>query len=184
FDAYNKYNFGKGLYALAGINGQFSNFNSYEVPWGESEMQQRISEEDAHFEIVDPYVNVVYASDFGLNLNLGTRVNVHSNYGEHWVYNFNPSYNLLLKESSLKFLASYSTAYITPSLYQLYDPMYGSEALKPEENRTLEGGLEFNAPRFRASAVYFNRKEKNFIDYVLTDPENYIYSYYNIADEF
>src|SRR5690606_15120559 len=30
----------------------------------------------------------------------------------------------------------------------------------------------------------FNRKEKNFIDYVLTDPENYIYSYYNIADEF
>ena len=183
-DAYNKYNFSNGIHALVGVNGQFSNFNSYEVPWGESELQQRISEEDAHFEIVDPYVNLVYTSDFGLNLNAGTRLNIHSNYGEHWVYNFNPSYNLLLKESSLKFLASYSTAFITPSLYQLFDPVYGSDDLKPEENRTLEGGLEFSTQGFRASAVYFNRREKNFIDFVLTDPENYIYSYYNIDEEF
>lgn len=184
FDAYNKYNFGNGIHALLGVNGQFSNFNSYEVPYGESEMQQRIGEEDAHFEIVDPYVNLVYVSDFGLNVNAGTRLNIHSNYGEHWVYNFNPSYNLLLKEASLKFLTSYSTAYITPSLYQLYDPIYGSDQLKPEENRTLEGGLEFSKKGFRASAVYFHRKEKNFIDFVLTDPANFIYSYYNITDEF
>ena len=183
-DAYNKYNFNNGIHALVGINAQFSNFNSYEVPYGGSELEQRIGEEEAHFEIVDPYLNLVYISDFGLNLNAGTRLNIHSNYGEHWVYNFNPSYNFMLKESSLKLLASYSTAFITPSLYQLFDPVYGNEDLEPEDNTTLEGGMEFNAEGFRASAVYFNRREKNYIDFVLTDPANYIYSYSNISEEF
>ena len=183
-DAYNRYNFTDGIHALLGVNAQFSDFNSYEVPFGGSELEQRIGEEEANFEIVDPYLNLVYVSDFGLNLNAGTRLNIHSNYGEHWVYNFNPSYNILLKESSLKFLASYSTAFITPSLYQLFDPVYGNEGLKREENRTLEGGMEFNARGLRASAVYFNRREKNFIDFVLTDPVNYIYSYNNIDEEF
>ena len=48
--------------------------------------------EDVDFTIVDPYANVVYVSDFGLNLNAGARLNNHSEYGNHFVYNVNPSY--------------------------------------------------------------------------------------------
>jgi vitamin B12 transporter len=40
----------------------------------------------------------------------------------------------------LKLLASYSTAYITPSLYQLYSPY--NLNLTPEESATVEAGFE------------------------------------------
>lgn len=183
FDLFNKYTFGK-IHSVLGLNGSFSRFNSYEVPFGETEMQQRVSAEIANFQIIDPYANFVYVSDFGFNLNTGARLNIHSSYGTNLVYNFNPSYNFKFEEKNLKILGSYSTAYITPSLYQLYDVAYGNPDLEPEKNRTIEGGLEFHSGKIRASAVYFTRKEKDFIDFVLTDPENFSYSFKNIDEEF
>ncbi|MCR9183207.1 MAG: TonB-dependent receptor, partial [Flavobacteriaceae bacterium] len=80
---------------------------------------------------------------------------------------------------------SYSTAYITPSLFQIYDPSYGNEDLKPEENATIEAGVEFTTnTNFRASVVYFTRNEKNYVDFVTVDPDLFISQYQNIADEF
>lgn len=184
FDLYNKYKINSQFFTLVGLNGLFSSFNSFAVPFGGEEQEQVISEEIAHFEIVDPYLNMVYISDFGLNVNAGTRLNIHSNYGTNWVYNFNPSYTFDLGEEYLKILTSYSTAYVTPSLYQLYEPSFGNSALEPEESRTIEAGLEFNSESFRISTVYFNRKEEQFIDFILVDPETYKYQYQNISEEF
>ena len=74
---------------------------------------------------------------------------------------------------------------ITPSLFQLYDPIYGNEALIPEENTTIEGGVELTHDNgFRFSAVYFNRREEQFIDFVIVDPELFLYQYQNVVDEF
>ena len=42
---------------------------------------------ETDFTILDPYANVVYVSDFGFNLNTGARLNTHSEYGNHFVYN-------------------------------------------------------------------------------------------------
>jgi vitamin B12 transporter len=82
-------------------------------------------------------------------------------------------------------LGSYSTAYITPSLFQLYDPLYGNEELTPEEDRTIEGGLEFTTENnLRVSAVYFNRNEKDYIDFVTIDPATFASQYRNIDGEF
>jgi len=93
--------------------------------------------------MVDPYATVVYNSNFGLNINAGSRLNVHSEYGDHWVYNVNPSFNFKTN-FPLKVLASYSTAYITPSLYQLYSE-YGNTHLTPEESSTVEAGFQNGA---------------------------------------
>jgi vitamin B12 transporter len=38
-------------------------------------------------------LTAVYNSDFGLNLNVGVRDNMHSVYGDHFVYNVNPSFS-------------------------------------------------------------------------------------------
>ena len=184
FDAYNKYVFNEKIHTILGVNGVFSGFNSFSIPFGETEFQQTVSDKTANFEIVDPYVNAVYVSGYGFNLNAGTRLNIHSEYGTNWVYNVNPSYTYQLEDGYLKALASYSTAYITPSLFQLFAPNYGNPDLNPEESSTIEAGLEFQFGKMNLSAVYFRRNSENFIDFVTVDPVNFISEYQNISEGF
>src|SRR5690606_25481410 len=177
FDAHNKYIFGEQFHTILGVNGNFSEFNSYNIPFGETDFDKVVNADEANFDIIDPYLNVVYISDFGLNLNAGTRLNNHSEYGSHWVYNLNPSFVFNKANGYLKALASYSTAYITPSLYQLYDAGYGNPELSPEESSTMEGGIEFKAKYLRLSGVYFKRFTTNYVDFVIIDPASYTYAY-------
>lgn len=122
--------------------------------------------ENQSFEIIDPYVNVVYVSDFGLNLNIGARSNNHSEYGNHFVYNLNPSYTIKTEQGYMKFMGSYATSYITPSLTQLFGNFGANPELEPEDNRTIEGGVEYAvSEKLRFSSLYFNRKEENFVFY-------------------
>jgi vitamin B12 transporter len=167
-DGFTKYSFSKQFFALVGVQFQFSEmgFNS---AFGS------IDNNVAKFSIIDPYTTLVYNSGFGLNVNAGLRLNNHSVYDNFLVYNLNPSYNF--KTSfPLKVLASYSTAYITPSLYQLNDPFSGNTALKPEENSTIEAGFEVQLldKKLTWNAVAFYREENQTID---VDP-NFVY--YNI----
>lgn len=184
FDAHNKYIFGGQFHTILGVNGNLSEFNSYNIPFGETDFQQVVTADVANFDIVDPYVNIVYISNFGLNLNAGTRMNNHSEYGSHWVYTVNPSFVFNTKDGYLKALSSYSTAYITPSLYQLYDAGYGNLELSPEESSTIEGGVEFKTTTLRLSGIYFKRFTTNYIDFVVVDPATFSYRYKNITDEF
>ncbi|GGW40560.1 TonB-dependent receptor plug domain-containing protein [Arenibacter certesii] len=157
-DFYNKYSFNNNLHTILGLN-----YIHDETEY--SEVQD--------FNIVDPYVNMVYVSDFGFNLNTGMRANNHSEYGSHFVYNVNPSFTIKNSNGYVKVMGSYATSYITPSLNQLFGNFGANADLKPEENRTVEGGLEYALNTdFRISALYFNRKEKNFVYYGNAGYEN------------
>lgn len=184
-DTYLHHKFTKRLSVLLGLQFISSSFNSFTIPFGASHFEQEVHEDIAKFNAVDPYMNLVYVSNFGLNVNAGARLNLHSVYDSHLVYNLNPSYTFDVGNNSLTLLGSYSTAYITPSLYQLFDPIYGNEALLPEENTTMEGGVSFSSENnFNLSVVYFNRTEENFVDFVLVDPEMYSYLYINTPETF
>jgi vitamin B12 transporter len=167
-DAFNKYSFSKQFFVLLGTQYQFSEMN-FDSAFG------TIDNEKAKFVIVDPYTTVVYNSSFGFNLNTGVRMNSHSVYKNHLVYNFNPSYSFG-KKTPIRLLASYSTAYITPSLYQLYDAYSGNINLEPEENSTIEAGFEVKLynKKITLNTVAFLREEKKAIDV----DANYIY--YNV----
>ena len=156
-DAYNKYEFSKLLFLVVGAQYQFHDMNSV-TPFG------GVAKENAKFNMIDPYLTGVYTTDFGFNVNAGARLNVHSEYGNQLVYNLNPSYDF--KAFPLKVLASYSTAFVTPSLYQLYSP-YGNTTLTPEKNTTVEAGFETNLldKKLRFSAVGFYREQTNFIGF-------------------
>ena len=150
-DAFNKYVFNKSIYTIVGLN--YGDYNSLFV-------------EDESFTNTDPYVNMVYVSDFGLNLNIGGRLNNHSEYGSHFVYSLNPSYKIPVEEGYAKILGSYATSFIAPNLSQLFGFFGANPDLEPEENTTIEGGLEYNTKKgFRVNGVYFNRKEDNTIIY-------------------
>ena len=115
--------------------------------------------------MIDPYFTTVYTSNFGLNLNFGARWNHHSQYGNQLVFNINPSFDF--KSIPLKLLTSYSTAFVTPSLYQLYSE-YGNLDLTPEKNSTIEAGFECYLlnKKIKWNTVGFYRETTNFIGYI------------------
>lgn len=156
-DGYNKYEFSKSFFLVTGVQYQFHDMNSI-TPYG------NIAKESTKFNMIDPYVNGVFTSDFGLNVNAGARLNIHSEYGNQLVYNLNPSFDF--ESLPLKVLASYSTAFVTPSLYQLYSE-YGNTTLTPEKNSTIEAGFETQLldKKLRFSVVGFYREQTNFIGF-------------------
>ncbi len=167
-DVFNKYTFKDSFYTIVGVN-VIDNKTFFA--------------QEQNATTVDPYVNAVYASGFGLNINAGARLNNHSEYGTNLVYNLNPSYNFKLEEGYVKLLGSYSTSFIAPNLSQLFGPFGPNPELEPEENTTIEGGLEFRlSEKFRISALYFNRQEENTIQFVTIDFETFAAEYQNIAD--
>lgn len=162
-DLFNRYTFSDQFLTVLGLN-----YN----------LDRTFIEDTKEFSVIDPYVNLVYLSSFGLNINAGARLNLHSEYGSNWVYNLNPSYTYKLSSGYLKFMATYATSYITPSLSQLFGIFGANEMLEPEDDRTIEGGVEYRASSaLRVSALYFNRKENNFVFY-----DNTQFQYFNAAE--
>ncbi|MEX0288421.1 MAG: TonB-dependent receptor plug domain-containing protein [Flavobacteriaceae bacterium] len=148
-DLYNKYNFNDKFYTILGLN--------YIEDTAEFSAEEK-------FTIIDPYANLVYVSELGLNINAGLRLNNHSEYGTNFVFNLNPSFTFKMDANYLKVFSSYATSYITPSLTQLFGNFGANPNLDPEDNRTVEVGVEYATKEgFRLSALYFNRKEENFV---------------------
>ncbi|WP_339694358.1 TonB-dependent receptor plug domain-containing protein [uncultured Roseivirga sp.] len=117
---------------------------------------------------IDPYLNLAADLTDALTLNAGARLNINSEYGSNFVYSVNPSYLFDLgNESKLKAFGSYSTAFISPSLYQLFAPLYGNTELEPQETKSAEFGLSlYLGNNFTVNAEYFKREEENAIDFV------------------
>ncbi len=174
-DALNKYKLSNSFFAVLGMQYQY-------VSMAQFDDYTAIRFENAKFSILDPYATLVYNSNFGFNLNAGLRLNTHSLYGNHWVYNINPSYKI--QNLPLKFIASYSTAYITPSLYQLYSS-FGNLDLKPEENSTIETGFEVELldKKVKINTIAFYREEENNVDF-FTNPITFRSNYNNIDGKY
>ncbi len=112
------------------------------------------------------YSNLVYLSGKNLNFSLGGRINNHQTYGKFFTYSLNPSYNIDFKESeNIKIFATLNSAFIAPSLYQLYDPYSGNKELLPEESVSKEIGIEINNQKRNLSIVFFEREENPKIIY-------------------
>lgn len=162
-DLYNRYSFSENFLTVLGLN-----YN----------LDKTFIEENQEFSLVDPYANIVYLSSFGLNINAGARLNIHSEYGSQLVYNVNPSYTYDLSSGYIKFMGTYATSYITPSLSQLYGIFGANDMLEPETNRTIEGGAEYKTSKaLRLSLLYFNRKEENFVFF-----DNDLFQYFNATE--
>jgi vitamin B12 transporter len=170
-DGFNKYEVSPSFFLVSGVQYQFHDANSV-TPYGSS------GKESTKFNMIDPYITGVYTSSFGFNLNVGARWNNHSAYGNQLVYNLNPSFDFNLVP--LKIISSYSTAFVTPSLYQLYS-QYGNTQLTPEKNSTLEAGFETQLfdKKLKWNVVGFYREQTNFIGFDF-NPVTDGFNYFNI----
>lgn len=183
-DLYNRHDFqlnsSLALKSIVGFNFRDDRFEDFSIPFGSNSFAQNADKDIANAQIYDPYVNVVLIHDIGINLNAGLRYNGHSNYDGKLVYNINPSYRLAVNNATdVKLYGSYSTAYITPSLFQLYAAGFGNENLEPEENATLEVGVELISGNNAITISAFERKEENLVIFTTIDPVNFISQYLN-----
>lgn len=159
FDIFNNYNITGNMSFLVGLTAQYqdmiqqTSFSTIEKGSGKQ-----------HF--YDPYGAFNYISDFGLNLNIGTRVNIHSEYGSNFVYNINPSYNFSVQDNPVKVFGSYSTAFIAPTLSEIFTKLPSIEELLPEETTTIEFGFEAQiANKVNFNTTFFYREETNKIGF-------------------
>lgn len=164
-DLYTKYQFSPQWYAVAGVQHQYLDMSA-DSPYG------NVYRNETRFVLLDPYASVVWQRQ-ALGVNVGGRINTHSNYSPQGVFHVNPHYSL---GQGYKAIASFSTAYITPSLYQLFDGYSGNTALVPERNQTAEIGMEWQHPKrsVQWSVVGFWRTENRSILY-----NDSTYRYYN-----
>lgn len=135
---------------------------------------------------IDPYIHVAWDVIEGLTLNAGLRLNNNSEYGTNVVFAVNPSYLFDLgNENKVKFFGSYSTAFVTPSLFQLFSSFYGNPDLKAEDTESVEAGVSlYLSSKLTLNAEYFDRKETNAIDFVsiFDDMGNFIGGEYRNVD--
>lgn len=96
-----------------------------------------------------------------LNIELGSRLNVHSRYGNNSTYTFNPSFSF---NKYFRIFGSVGTGFKAPTLYQLYSS-YGDAALKPETSTNYEIGVQQQHKHFSNRVVYFHRVIKNGLDF-------------------
>lgn len=152
-DAVNKFEFSGSFHFISGVNFQ-THRNQTETPYGS------FSSDLANFSNVDVYVTAVYSPTNRITINAGGRLNMHSNYGNNTVYHINPSFLIFSsKTNTLKIISSYSTAFIAPSLYQLFSS-YGNLNLIPEINKTFEIGFDGSyGDWLEYNSVFFNRVE-------------------------
>ena len=159
FDIFNNYIFTNEISLLTGFTAQFqdmiqrTSFSTIEEGKGKQ-----------HF--YDPYISINYNSSFGFNLNAGSRLNIHNEYGSNFVFNINPSYNFTINNNLIKVFTSYSTAFVTPTLSEIFTKLPSIGELLPEEDTTIEGGFDITlSEKFNINATYFYREETNKIGY-------------------
>ncbi len=148
-----------------------------------------INAKNAEFKTINPYAGAVIS--FG-NFNLigNGRLNIHSNYDSKFVYSITPSYLFKVTDDySISAKGSVSTAYTTPSLYQLFGgdgyTLAPVIAINPEESITYEGGLSFYfKEKFTLNSTYFYRESTNPLLYRSTIPTFFIGEYYNGKGQF
>ncbi|CAI8369239.1 MAG: Vitamin B12 transporter BtuB [Polaribacter sp. SA4-10] len=163
-DVFNNYKINKEYSFLVGFTAQFQDMKQQTAY---SAIEKGTGKQ--HF--YDPYVSFNYNSNFGFHLNAGTRLNIHSEYDQNLVFNVNPSYNFRFLKNDAKVFASYSTAFVTPTLSEIFTKLPSIDSLLPEEDVTVEGGFEVRfSKKIALNATYFYREETNKIGY---DPISY-----------
>lgn len=157
---YGKWSLGREFVLLAGTEYRYQNTlqSDYSISAYGRYDSPSLAPEKANQSIWATYATVQKNWDMG-GIEMGTRWNKSSNFGDFTTFTINP-YVFLTK--SWKLFANVNSGFKVPSLYQLYSP-YGNSVLKPELGTTLEFGLSIAKPAWSARIVGFQNSVKDGI---------------------
>jgi vitamin B12 transporter len=171
-EAYANYVLGNGFTLLAGSDYRFSSMNSQFFSL--SSFGPFTSEfRDTSMHQTALYASVIY-NNKKLNIEGGSRVNRHSQYGTNVTYTFNPSYQI---HPHYRIFGSVATGFKAPSLFQLFSS-FGNINLAPERGTTYEAGIHQNHKTFNNRIVFFHKEISNGLDF-----DNVAFQYFNINQQ-
>ena len=81
--------------------------------------------------------------------------------------------------SAWKLLASASTSFLAPTLYQQYDPSMGEKSLKSEKSTNYEAGIQYAQNKDLVRLTVFKWRTRDLITSAEV-PGTYLYKFYNI----
>ena len=175
-DAYNTLDILDNSSLLTGLyykNAKSDEFNDFSGSFA-----QAISRDSANFNLVDPYVALNINELNNIQFSTGARYHTHSKYDSKFVYHVNALGTIATSATTnLQLKAGINSAYITPSLYQLYSS-FGSQELTPEESTNYEAGFVFGSNLANLEFNTFVRKENNLIGF-----SNTTFAYANLDGE-
>lgn len=136
-----------------------------------------LAPDSAHTNQTSVYASLLLHNMEGFNMELGGRLNYHSLYGNNQTFSFNPSY---LINPNHKVFVNISSAYMVPSLSQLYPAGYGNRDLKPESTISYEAGYQANVGHDRVDfrVTGFARNTRDLIIFY-SDPVTYMGQFIN-----
>lgn len=129
----------------------------------------KLAESIANQSIFGAYLTIQKEWNSNVGVEIGGRWNRQSTFGDFSTVNINPYWKFA---KSGKAFFNYYTSFKTPSLYQLFSP-YGNLALRPEQGKTFELGLEQNMGDFHARLVGFQNEVKDGIVFQSISVEPY-----------
>jgi vitamin B12 transporter len=152
-------------YRYGSMNNQYRSLSVY-GPYNSSFNDTSMNQQSA-------YASLSYSGK-QFNMEMGGRVNHHSQYGTNYTYTINPSFKI---DEHYRVFGSIATAFKAPSLYQLYSSS-GNPNLKAESAVNYEVGLQHSYEKFTDRLVFFYRNTDNGIDY-----NSIIYKYFNYVNQ-
>lgn len=127
-------------------------------------------------DFLSPYASILYRNPAGLAAEAGIRINLHSDYGRNFTYNFSPGYQLT---ENFKLFASAGTGFKAPTLEQLFGQYGANPDLDPETSLNYQAGADYRSSHNSLSfqVHYFRRNINDLIaygsqGYVNRDEEN------------
>ncbi len=129
----------------------------------------KLAESIANQSIFGAYLTIQKEWNSNVGVEIGGRWNRQSTFGDFSTVNVNPFWKY---SKSGKAFFNYYSSFKTPSLYQLFSP-YGNLALRPEQGKTFEIGLEQNMGNFHARIVGFQNEVKDGIVFQSISVEPY-----------
>jgi len=96
---------------------------------------------------------------------VGIRYDHHQKFGNVTTFRISPAY--YISSTGTKIKAAYGNGFKAPSLYNLFDPLFGNPDLKPEKSKGWEAGFEqyFDNGNYSLGITYFDLKLENMFGY-------------------
>ncbi|WP_339766155.1 TonB-dependent receptor [uncultured Pseudosulfitobacter sp.] len=121
------------------------------------------------YEIASVFGEAQYAASEDVDLSFALRHDDHSTFGGFTTGRLAANWRITA-DTTLR--ASIGTGFRAPSLYELFDPLYGNSSLVQEESRSAEIGVEHRfAKDAQIKATVFYTEIDNLIDYF--DPDGW-----------
>lgn len=123
--------------------------------------------------LVGGWAEAIYSPFDPLTVTLGARYDHHSTFGGHASWRATGSYRF--EDTETRLHSSVGTGYRAPSLYELYNGASGNPDLQPETSLSFDAGVEQTLldGKLVADVTYFQIDVKNYIEWVMTDPNTW-----------